>query len=43
MAFYNKTTADIFSELKSSEHGLSSKEASDRQAKYGKNILPKKK
>ena len=43
MAFYNKTTTDIFSELKSSEHGLSSKEASDRQAKYGKNILPKKK
>ena len=39
MAFYNKTTTEIFSELKSDEHGLTSKEAHARQAKYCKNIL----
>ncbi len=43
MAFYNKTISDIFKELNSSEHGLTTKEASARQSKYGKNTLPKKK
>lgn len=43
MAFYNKKISDIFTELSSTEHGLSSKEAATRQRKYGKNTLPKKK
>lgn len=43
MAFYNKTISDILLELKSNEGGLSSKEATARKAKYGANILPKKK
>ena len=43
MAFYNKKISDIFAELKTSEHGLTTKDAQARQQKYGKNILPKKK
>ncbi len=43
MAFYNKKISEIFADFGTSESGLSSKEVAARQAKYGKNVLPKKK
>ena len=43
MAFYNKKISEIFAEFNTSDRGLTEKEVKARQAKYGKNILPKKK
>ncbi len=43
MKFYNKNIEDVFEELKTSESGLSSKEAEMRILKYGKNELEEKK
>lgn len=43
MKFYNKNIEDVFEELKTSESGLSSKEAEARILKYGKNELEEKK
>ena len=43
MKFYNKNIEDVFEELKTSESGLSSKEAETRILKYGKNELEEKK
>lgn len=42
MKFYNKNIEDVFEELKTSESGLSSKEAETRILKYGKNELEEK-
>ena len=41
--YYKKTIKDIEKELQTTHEGLSKKEAKERQEKYGKNILPKKK
>lgn len=41
--FYLLKKEELFEELNVTEAGLSSKEASARQAKYGLNALPKKK
>ena len=41
--FYLLKKEELFEELKTSENGLSSKEATARQEKYGTNSLPKKK
>ncbi|MBQ9684737.1 HAD-IC family P-type ATPase [Candidatus Saccharibacteria bacterium] len=41
--YYEKDVKDIETELKTSNSGLSSTEASARRRKYGPNILPKKK
>ncbi len=41
--YYEKDVKDIETELKTSNSGLSSAEASARRRKYGPNILPKKK
>ena len=41
--YYKKKIEDIMSELKTSEEGLTSQEATKRINKYGKNILPQKK
>jgi len=41
--YYNKTIEDIEKELKTSSKGLTKNEVLDRQKKYGKNMLPKKK
>lgn len=40
--YYNKKIEDILKELQVTNQGLSKQEVSKRQAKYGKNILPKK-
>ena len=37
MCMYNLTTEEVFSEVKSSRHGLDSKEAKNRLLEYGKN------
>lgn len=41
--YYNKKIDEIKSELTIDEDGLTQNEVSDRQRKYGKNLLPKKK
>ena len=41
--FYNKSIEDVSEELNTSPDGLTTEEVLDRQNKYGKNILPKKK
>ena len=41
--YYNKSIEDISKELQTSNQGLSTNDVINRQKKYGKNILPKKK
>ncbi len=41
--WYSQTKNQIFSNLDTTENGLTTKEAQKRIAKYGKNVLPKKK
>ena len=41
--FYNKKAEEVARELQTSNKGLTKKEVIERQQKYGKNILPKKK
>lgn len=41
--WYSQTKSQILADLNTSESGLTSKECQKRIAKYGKNILPKKK
>ena len=43
MNFYQEEIEKIFENLKTSETGLSEKEAKERLLRYGKNELPKKK
>lgn len=38
--YYDKSVKEVFSELKTSEKGLSTQEAADRLVKYGENKLP---
>ncbi len=40
--YYNKEIAEIEQELKTSNKGLTTKEVTERQKKYGKNVLPQK-
>lgn len=42
MSYYNKNIKEILQEFKTTEEGLSNKEATNRLNKYGKNELPKK-
>ena len=41
--YYNKKIEEIEKELETSSKGLTTKEADKRIAKYGKNLIPKKK
>lgn len=40
--FYNKSTKEVEKELQTSQRGLTAIEVKNRQERYGKNILPKK-
>lgn len=41
--WYEQTSQDVLKKVKSSESGLSTKEAGERLDKYGENVLPQKK
>lgn len=43
MNFYQEDIEKIFENLKTTENGLTEKEAKERLLRYGKNELPKKK